>query len=89
MAQRQFSSPESGHEDSFAVVERGNAVIETRDALQVALESQGRGRPIPIGEALLALRKITVAWRCPAKTWKAAMNQFAILYAERFLQPTA
>ena len=37
----------------------------------------------------LALRKITVAWRCPAKTWKAAMNQFAILYADRFLQPTA
>jgi putative transposase len=37
----------------------------------------------------LALRKITVSWRFPAKTWKAAMNQFAILYGDRFLQPTA
>jgi restriction system protein len=35
------------------------------------------------------LRKITVSWRFPAKTWKAAMNQFAIPYGDRFLQPTA
>ncbi|MEY5099843.1 MAG: hypothetical protein RJA36_2562 [Pseudomonadota bacterium] len=40
---------------------QGNALIETRDALQAALESQGRGRPMPIGEALLALDKITAA----------------------------
>ena len=61
MAQWQVSTPESGDEDSFAVVQRGGAVIQTRDALQAALESQGRGRPMPIGEALLALRKITSA----------------------------
>ncbi|MBL8419121.1 MAG: IS256 family transposase [Dechloromonas sp.] len=32
----------------------------------------------------LALRKITADWGRAAKDWKEAMNQFAILYAERF-----
>ena len=32
----------------------------------------------------LALRNITVDWGRAAKDWKEAMNQFAILYAERF-----
>ena len=32
----------------------------------------------------LALRNITADWGRAAKDWKAAMNQFAILYAERF-----
>jgi len=30
------------------------------------------------------LRNITADWGRAAKDWKAAMNQFAILYAERF-----
>jgi len=37
------------------------ALIETREALHAALDSQGRGRPMPIGEALLSLGKITPA----------------------------
>jgi transposase-like protein len=31
-----------------------------------------------------ALRNITAHWGHPAPDWKEAMNQFAILYAERF-----
>lgn len=34
----------------------------------------------------LALRNITTNWGKAAKEWKAAMNQFAILYAERFAE---
>jgi putative transposase len=32
----------------------------------------------------LALRNIAAEWTRPAHGWKSAMNQFAILYAERF-----
>jgi putative transposase len=34
----------------------------------------------------LALRNITADWRRPVAHWKEAMNQFAILYAERFMR---
>ena len=36
----------------------------------------------------LALRNITADWGRPANTWKVAMNQFAILYEERFTKNT-
>ena len=36
----------------------------------------------------LALRNITATWVRGARTWKEAMNQFAILYADRFTTPT-
>jgi hypothetical protein len=32
----------------------------------------------------LALRNITADWKRASKEWKSAMNQFAILYGERF-----
>ena len=35
----------------------------------------------------LALRNITSAWARAAPTWRQAMNQFAILYGDRF-RPT-
>ena len=35
----------------------------------------------------LALRNITADWGRAAKEWRAAMNQFAILYEERFTLP--
>ena len=35
----------------------------------------------------LALRNITEDWGRAAKVWKEAMNQFAILYADRFTHP--
>ncbi|MGE0071073.1 MAG: proline dehydrogenase family protein [Thiomonas sp.] len=37
----------------------------------------------------LALRNITADWGRAAHNWKEAMNQFAILYAERFTRPIA
>ena len=37
----------------------------------------------------LALRNITADWGRAANNWKEAMNQFAILYAERFTRPIA
>ena len=36
----------------------------------------------------LALRNITGTWARAAPTWRQAMNQFAILYGDRFLPPT-
>jgi hypothetical protein len=35
----------------------------------------------------LALRNITAHWSQVARDWKAAMNQFAILYQDRFTRP--
>jgi len=35
----------------------------------------------------LVLRNITAGWKRAAHDWKAAMNQFAILYEERFTHP--
>jgi transposase-like protein len=37
----------------------------------------------------LALRNITADWSKPAHHWRAAMNQFAILYEDRFLKGPA
>jgi putative transposase len=37
----------------------------------------------------LALRNITADWGRAAHDWKTAMNQFAILYQDRFTQPQA
>lgn len=34
----------------------------------------------------LALRNITADWSRATREWKAAMNQFAILYGDRFTQ---
>lgn len=36
----------------------------------------------------LALRNISAAWSRSSPKWRPAMNQFAILYGDRFLQPT-
>ncbi|MCK6387766.1 MAG: IS256 family transposase, partial [Zoogloea sp.] len=37
----------------------------------------------------LALRNITADWKKPMLYWKPAMNQFAILYGERFIPAMA
>jgi putative transposase len=36
----------------------------------------------------LVLRNISTAWSRSSPAWRPAMNQFAILYGDRFLQPT-
>lgn len=58
----------------------------TRDILGLWIET------IPSDEAAtkllwLALRNITGKWGSSTHDWKAAMNQFAILYEERFTHP--
>jgi putative transposase len=37
----------------------------------------------------LALRNITAKWDRGTHNWKEAMNQFAILYGDRFVRPAA
>jgi transposase-like protein len=37
----------------------------------------------------LALRNITADWGRAGREWKSAMNQFAILYQDRFTRPPA
>ncbi len=37
----------------------------------------------------LALRNITAGWKRATRDWKIAMNQFAILYQDRFMRPQA
>ena len=36
----------------------------------------------------LAWRNITAKWERAAPSWRTAMNQFAILYGDRFAAPT-
>ncbi len=47
--------------------------------------------PFPVDESAtkliwLALRNITAEWSRASHDWKEAMNQFAVLYAERFTE---
>jgi len=35
----------------------------------------------------VALRNITAKWERAAPSWRAAIDQFAILYSDRFLPP--
>jgi len=52
------------------------------------------GRTFPSDEAALkliwlALRNVMAEWSRLAPAWKTAMNQFAILYEDRFTQHPA
>jgi hypothetical protein len=62
----------------FAKVRRNKLVA------QVVIRS-----PAEVTLDLDSTAKISAVWRFAARTWKAAINHFAILYAARFLQPTA
>ena len=63
-----------------------NAIESLNARLRKIIKTRGH---FPSDEAAtkliwLALRNITADWGQAAKDWKEAMNQFAILYAERF-----
>ncbi len=63
-----------------------NAIESLNMQLRKTLKSRGH---FPSDEAAtkliyLALRNITRDWKMPASHWPAAMNQFAILYGDRF-----
>ena len=70
------------------VIYTTNAIESVNARLRKILKTQGH---FPSDEAAtkliwLALRNITADWGRAANHWKAAMNQFAILYEERFTQ---
>lgn len=63
-----------------------NAIESVHMRLRKIIKTRGH---FPTDEAAtkllwLALRNITATWSRATRDWKAAMNQFAILYAERF-----
>ena len=70
------------------VIYTTNAIESVNARLRKILKTRGH---FPNDEAAtkliwLALRNITAEWGRAANNWKAAMNQFAILYEERFTQ---
>ena len=68
------------------VIYTTNALESVHARLRKIIKTRGH---FPTDEAAtkliwLALRNITAAWARPTPTWKAAMNQFAILFEDRF-----
>jgi putative transposase len=73
------------------VIYTTNALESVHSQLRKIIKTRGH---FPTDEAAtklmwLALRNITATWVRGARTWKEAMNQFAILYADRFTTPNA
>jgi transposase-like protein len=70
------------------VIYTTNAIESVNARLRKILKTRGH---FPSDDAAtkliwLALRNITANWARASPHWKAAMNQFAILYKERFIQ---
>ena len=68
-----------------------NAIESINARLRKIIKSRGH---FPSDDAAtkltwLALRNITADWGRAAPDWKTAMNQFAILYADRFTKAAA
>ena len=77
--------------DIRRVIYTTNAIESLHMRLRKIIKTRGH---FPSDEAAtkllwLALRNITTDWGKAAKEWKAAMNQFAILYADRFTEARA
>jgi transposase-like protein len=73
------------------VIYTTNAIESINAQLRKIIKSRGH---FPSDDAAtkliwLALRNITADWGRAAHNWKEAMNQFAILYADRFTKPAA
>ncbi len=73
------------------VIYTTNAIENINAQLRKIIKTRGH---FPTDEAAtkliwLALRNITATWKNRAVLeWKQAMNQFAILYADRFVRPS-
>ena len=77
--------------DVRRVIYTTNALESVHAQVRKIIKTRGH---FPTDEAAtklvwLAPRNITATWVRGARTWKAAMNQFAILYEDRFTTPTA
>ncbi|CAB3738489.1 IS256 family transposase ISRta2 [Achromobacter animicus] len=71
------------------VIYTTNAIESINAQLRRAVKTRGH---FPSDEAAtkllwLVLRNITGTWGSDTHDWKAAMNQFAVIYAERFTDP--
>jgi transposase-like protein len=72
--------------DVRRVIYTTNAIESVNARLRKILKTRGH---FPTDDAAtkliwLALRNITAKWKRPANNWKAGMNQFAILFDDRF-----
>jgi putative transposase len=71
------------------VIYTTNAIESVNARLRKIIKTRGH---FPSDDAAtkliwLALRNITADWGRAANNWKTAMNQFAVLYADRFTRP--
>lgn len=73
------------------VIYTTNAIESINSQLRKIIKSRGHFPSDDAASKLiwLALRNITADWGRAAKEWKEAMNQFAILYEDRFIRRTA
>ncbi|MGE3977737.1 MAG: IS256 family transposase [Nitrospira sp.] len=73
------------------VIYTTNAIESINAQLRKIIKSRGHFPSDDAASKLiwLALRNITADWSRSAQNWKEAMNQFAILYAERFTRTVA
>jgi len=71
------------------VIYTTNAIESINSQLRKIIKTRGHFPSDDAASKLiwLALRNITADWGRAAKEWRAAMNQFAILYEERFTVP--
>ncbi|MGY6217856.1 IS256 family transposase [Methylolobus aquaticus] len=69
------------------VIYTTNAIESVNARLRKIIKTRGHFPSDDAASKLiwLALRNITADWGRPAHDWKTAMNQFAILYEERFI----
>ena len=77
--------------DVRRVIYTTNAIESVNARLRKIIKTRGH---FPSDDAAtkliwLALRNITAAWCRPTTNWKTALNQFAILYEDRFTQGVA
>ena len=72
------------------VIYTTNAIESINAQLRKIIKTRGHFHSDDAATKLiwLALRNITADWGRAAHHWKEAMNQFAILYEERFTQAT-
>jgi putative transposase len=73
------------------VIYTTNAIESINSQLRKIIKSRGHFPSDDAASKLiwLALRNITEDWGRAAKEWREAMNQFAILYEDRFTRPAA
>jgi transposase-like protein len=73
------------------VVYTTNAIESIHSRLRKIIKTRGHFPSDDAASKLiwLALRNITADWGRAAKEWRAAMNQFAIVYGDRFIRTAA